>query len=231
MADTRKGFGPLGSPALVAGQTRTFPIQSACGIPSTAQAYSLNFAAVPSAPLGYITAWPTGQNQPTVASLNAPAGTVTANAAIVGAGNGGSIDVFASNTTDLVIDINGYFAPMSAGGLSLYNMTPCRVLDTRKPIGTPPFTGEKDVVVSGGPCSLPMAQAYVLSATVVPATSLGYLTMWPQGQSQPKVATLNALDAAITSNMAIVPTANGSVSAWATNATQLILDIFGYFAQ
>jgi hypothetical protein len=34
------------------------------------------------------------------------------------------------------------------------------------------------------------------------------------------VATLNALDGNITNNMAIVP----------TNSTQLILDLFGYFA-
>ena len=232
VADTRKAFGPLGGPSLLGGHSRTFPIQSACGIPPTAQAYSLNLAAVPPAPLGYIRAWATGQSQPAVASLNDPTGTGTANAAIVQAGTNGSIDIFASNPTDLVIDINGYFAPMATGGLSLYTITPCRELDTRKPAGTPAFTGEKDVAVGTGPCSLSSAaQAYVFGAAVVPSTSLGFLTLWPQGQTRPQVATLNAVDGAITSNMAIVPTANGSISAWATNATQLILDIFGYFAQ
>ena len=54
-----------------------------------------------------------------------------ANAAIVPAGVGGDVDVFATNNTDLVIDINGYFAPPGTGGLSLYNLTPCRVIDTR----------------------------------------------------------------------------------------------------
>jgi N-acetylneuraminic acid mutarotase len=37
------------------------------------------------------------------------------------------------------------------------------------------------------------------------------------------------LDGSITSNMAIVPTTNGSISAFASNPTQLILDISGYF--
>jgi hypothetical protein len=41
---------------------------------------------------------------------------------------------------------------------------------------------------------------------------------------------LNAIDGSITSNMAIVPTANGSVSAFGSNPTHLILDISGYFA-
>ena len=94
--------------------------------------------------------------------------TVMANAAIVPAGTGGKINIFASNPTNLVIDINGYFAPVATGGLSLYNVTPCRVLDTRDPPGLP-FSGKKDVSVTGGACGLPVtARAFVLSATVVP---------------------------------------------------------------
>jgi hypothetical protein len=41
---------------------------------------------------------------------------------------------------------------------------------------------------------------------------------------------LNALDAAITSNMAIVPGTNGSIDAFKADPTQLILDVSGYFA-
>jgi len=37
-------------------------------------------------------------------------------------------------------------------------------------------------------------------------------------------------DGFITSNMAIVPTTNGSIDAYAAALTQLILDISGYFA-
>ena len=59
-----------------------------------------------------------------------------ANAAIVPAGTGGDITVFASNDTDLVIDINGYFAPAGPGGLSLYPVAPCRVIDTRLNAGS-----------------------------------------------------------------------------------------------
>ena len=234
VADTRKAaLGPLGTPSMGAGQSRTFPIlsSSTCSIPATAQAYSLNFTAVPAGPLGFLTTWPTGQAKPQASSLNAITGTVTANAAIVPAGTNGSIDVFASNPTDVVIDINGYFAPMSTGGLSLYGVTPCRVVDTRKPTGSPPVT-TLDVAVSASVCGIPSnAQAHVLSVTVVPPTPLGYLTLWPQGQTQPTASTLNAVDGTITSNMAIVPTVNGSISAFASNLTHLILDISGYFGQ
>jgi len=44
------------------------------------------------------------------------------------------------------------------------------------------------------------------------------------------VSTLNAAEGSITSNMAIVPTTNGSFDAYAAGLTQRILDISGYFA-
>jgi hypothetical protein len=56
------------------------------------------------------------------------------------------------------------------------------------------------------------------------------LTLWPDGSQQPTVSTLNARDGFITSNMAIVPNGNGSIDAYASALTQLILDISGYFA-
>jgi hypothetical protein len=168
---------------------------------------------------------------PLASSLNAPTGTVTANAVIVPTGTAGSIDVFASNPTNLVIDVNGYFAPMATGGLSLYGVTPCRVVDTRLPAGSPPITG-LDVAVSATACGIPStAQADVLSVTVVPPGPLGYLTLWPQGQIMPTVSTLNALDGAITSNLAIVPTVNGSISVFPSNPAHVIMDISGYFGQ
>ena len=237
VADTRDSNQPagLGPPSLSAQQPRDFPVleASTCNIPNTAQAYSLNFTAVPHGPLGYLTVWPTGQGQPYVSTLNAPTGTATANAAIVPAGTSGSISTFAYNNTDLVIDIDGYFAPAGQGGLSLYPVTPCRVLDTRPPLGNGAFSGTlaPPVDVLGSPCGVPsQSQAYVFNATVVPAGSLGYLTLWPHGIMQPLVSTLNAYDGATTSNMAIVPAGNqGEVDAYANGLTNLILDINSYF--
>ena len=232
VADTRNSAGSLGGPSLAAQSTRTFPIaQSSCGLPSNAQAYSLNFAAVPKAKLGYLTAFPTGQAQPLAASLTAVTGTITANAVIVPAGTNASVDVYSTDDTDLVIDANGYFAAPGSGGLALYNLSPCRALDTRGPAGPQPFTGSRDLNVAASGCGAPAsAQAYVFNASVVPPGLFGYLTLWPQGQTQPLVATLNAIDGAITSNLAIVPAQNGSISAFAFNPTDLVMDLFGYFA-
>jgi hypothetical protein len=192
------------------------------------QAYSLNVTAVPHGALGWLTTWPSGQAQPLVSTLNASTGAVTANAAIVPAGSGGDVSIFVSNTADVILDIDGYFAP-PGGGLSLYTVPPCRVLDTRYSSGT--FNGTLAVSVSGSNCAPPdTAQAYVLNATVVPPSTLGYLTLWPDGGAQPLVSTLNANDGAITSNMAIVPTTNGNIDAFSSDTTQLILDLSSYFA-
>jgi len=232
IADTRNPAGALGGPSLAAQSTRAFAIlDSSCGLPADAQAYSLNFAAVPKGPLGYVTVWPTGEPQPVVASLNDLTGTVAANAVVVPAGANGAVSVFTTNATDLVIDTNGYFAAQGTGGLALYTITPCRVLDTRLPAGSPPFSTTLNVNVTASPCNVPStAQAYVFNATVIPPGPLGYITMWAEGQQQPLAATLNAIDGAITNNMAIVPTTNGSISVFPSGPTHLVLDLFGYFA-
>ena len=39
--------------------------------------------------------------------------------------------MYVTNTTNVVLDINGYFAPVSGSTLAFYPLTPCRVADTR----------------------------------------------------------------------------------------------------
>jgi hypothetical protein len=112
VADTRGAAGPFGGPTMGAGTMRSFTIPaSGCSIPATAAAYSLNVTVVPDGVLFYLTTWPTGSTQPLVSTLNSFDGSVVANAAIVPAGAGGAISVFVTNQTDVILDINGYFAP------------------------------------------------------------------------------------------------------------------------
>ncbi len=200
-------------------------------MPAGAQAYSLNFTAIPRAPaLGYLTVWPAGQAQPNVSALAAPTGTITANAGIVSVGTGGAINVFATQDTDLATDINGYFAPATApGGLSLYNLQPCRILDTRTVVNI--LYRVNAFSIASTVCGArSTAQAFALNATAVPYGMLPYLTLWAQGAAQPVVSTLNAPDGVVTSNLAIVPSTNGSINTFAAYYTGLVLDLTGYFA-
>ncbi len=239
VADTRYAAGPFGGPALTGAASRDFAVASSpCGLPSTASAYSMNVTVVPAGYLGYLKTWPAGQTQPNVSTLNSWTGKVVANAALVPAGNGGAISVYAEDATQVVLDTNGYFGtPGGAGGLNFYPVTPCRVADTRGAAG--PFGGPKmgDGEVRSFPipssgCGIPAtAAAYSLNVTVVPDGMLQYLTAWPAGAGKPLVSTLNSWDGAVVANAAIVPAGTGgAINVFVANRTQVILDINGYFA-
>jgi uncharacterized repeat protein (TIGR03803 family) len=233
LVDTRNGNGG----PLQKGVERDYTIAGHCGIPSTATAYSFNVTVIPTnGELDYLTVWPKGQTMPYVSTLNDPTGTVVANAAIVPAGADNATAFYAhDNPTNLLLDVNGYFGPAGSGGLSLYPVEPCRVLDTRQVGNGQPFQGvynpPNGIDVLTSPCALPSdSRAFVFNTTVVPSGVMPFLTLWPHGETQPNVSTLNAYDGFITSNMAIVPTTDGSIDAYAAGLTQLILDISGYFA-
>jgi virginiamycin B lyase len=234
--------GVFGPPSIAADASRSIPIPSgSCNVPSNAQAYSLNVTVVPQSTLGYLTVWPTGSPFPTVSTLNALDGYTVANAAIVPAGTDGSISVFASNTTDVFIDINGYFAaPGSPQPLAFYPVPPCRVADTRSfagftgAFGPPTMTpGEgRDFPIISSSCNIPSsAQAYSLNMTVSPVTTLEYLTVWPTGGTFPIASTLNDFNGGLVANAALVPAGtDGDIEVFVTNATDVIIDINGYFA-
>lgn len=240
LVDTRETLAAFGKPALIGGAVRDFaiPARATCAIPANAAAYALNVTVVPQGPLGYLTIFPTGAAQPFVSTLNSIDGRVKANAAIVPAGTNGAISVFVIDATQLVLDINGYFIDPTANAQSLAfcPLTPCRVSDTSNPTGSlggPMIAarGSRAIPVLSSNCGVPgNAQALSVNATVVTG-GLGYLSLWPTGQAQPFVSTLNAPNGGAVANAAIVPAGtNGSISAYVSNESHLILDINGYFA-
>jgi hypothetical protein len=240
IVDTRNPNGPFGGPAIAGGTSRDFVIpNSACGIPSTAAGYSMNVAVVPQGKLGYLTLWPSGRSQPLVATLNSVDGRIKSNAAIVPAGGNGAVSVFATDTTDTVLDINGYFVPGNiAAALAFYPLTPCRIADTRNstgPLGGPSLAaqGTRSFPILASACGLPaIAQAYSLNFAAVPkGPQLGFLTAWPAGQARPLVASLNDTTGTIAANAVVVPAGtDGDVNVFASDATDLVIDINGYFA-
>ena len=229
--DTRTPvIAPLGGPSMPSGSQRSFNIQqSHCGLPRSAQAYSLNYTAVPHRSLSWMTAWANGP-MPLASVLNAPTGAITANAAITQAGSDGSISVYVHDDADLIVDVNGYFAPSSNGGMNYYTVAPCRVFDSRIEGTQKPMQGTLSVTFQNSSCAIPASASVVATnATTIPSAKLQYLTLWPAGASQPLVSTLNAADGQVTSNLAIVPTTEGTISAYLTDKSHIIFDVFGYF--
>jgi len=177
LVDTRAGSGfptGFGPPSLAAGVIRSFQIQASttCTVPSIAQAYSLNVTVIPPKGLGYLTVWPFGAPQPLASTLNDLFGAIIANAAIVPAGNdvSGSLNVFASSTTDLVIDINGYYAAQS--GITLAQGTAAAPSLS--------FAGDAGTgIYSSGAGMLNIATGGATSLTLTPTGSVGIGTPAP----------------------------------------------------
>jgi len=249
LADTRSAggtgkTGPFGPPSLVGGSSRSFPIPASfCNVPATAKAYSLNVTVVPHGTLDYLTVWPAGQTMPVVSTLNSYEGQTLANAAIVPVGTDSAINLFATNATDVIIDVNGYFVPPTAPqALAFYPLTPCRVVDTRAVggsgltglFGPPQMTAgsARSFPIPSGSCEIPSAAAaYSFNMTVVPPGVMEYLSIWPAGQAMPVVSTLNDASGAVVANAAIVPAgASGAVDVFVYNDTDVIIDTNGYFA-
>jgi hypothetical protein len=280
LVDTRglaagfNGIAPFSGPSIAAGATVTIPIQSAaeasantepapCGvIPSTAQAYAFNLTVVPKAggAVDYVSMWAAGSTKPYVSTLDDPEGLIVNNAAIVPAGSpSGGITVFnfGPSSADIIIDMNGYFAP-PATGLQFFPVTPCRLVDTRGAgagfNGIAPFSGpsipaagtmtipvqsaaEASADTMPAPCGVipSTAQAYSLNLTVVPVGgAVNYVSMWPSGSARPFVATLDDPQGEIVDNAAIVPagTSSGGVNVYnaGPSATDIVIDMNGYFA-
>ena len=234
LVDTRQTGQPIQGGT---SQDFAIPQLGSCGIPSSASAYSLNVTVAPYGPLGYLTVWPSGLAQPNVSTTNSRDGRTKAAGTIVQAGTNSAVSIYASNTTNVILDIDGYFTAPGAQTLQFYPLAPCRVIDTRS-ADAPPLVGgqERDFAVQNSPC-IPQGRtinAYAFNVTVVPYPSgqpLHYLTVWPEGQTQPQVSTLNNGTATTVANAAIVPAGSGGgISVYASDSAQLVVDLDGYFA-
>jgi hypothetical protein len=77
----------------------------------------------------------------------------------------------------------------SSSPLTFVPVVPCRIVDTRNangPFGGPELAAgtSRDFAIPQSSCGIPAtAAAYSLNVTVVPNAQLGYLTIWPTGQT------------------------------------------------
>jgi hypothetical protein len=103
----------LGGPnPLGAGANRTFTIASACGVPATAQAVSLNVTATQGTAGGDLRLYPLGTMLPMSSAINYAAGQTRANNAVASLGDGGALGAHVdqgAGTVHLILDVNGYF--------------------------------------------------------------------------------------------------------------------------
>jgi hypothetical protein len=134
-------------------------------------------------------------------------------------------------------------AAEAAGPYQFFSVPPCRIADTRGPVG--PNGGP--LLASGSPrnfqvtglCNVPStAKAAVLNVTLVQPSMDGFLLIWPYNTTMPVVSTINAAagEPAI-ANGAIVPLTtdpNLNISivygtAVPGGTANVVLDVTGYF--
>jgi hypothetical protein len=112
VVDTRGPVGPVGGPALAAGQDRTFVLRGACGIPPTANAVSANLTVTQPTDAGDLRVFPAGTPLPFVSSINYSPGQTRANNAFLTLGTDGAVTIHcdqANGSVHFLLDVNGYF--------------------------------------------------------------------------------------------------------------------------
>ncbi|WP_110079886.1 hypothetical protein [Actinokineospora spheciospongiae] len=116
--------------------------------------------------------------------MNFAPGQTVSNAVIAPVGADGKVSLFANATTDVVVDVTGYFTAATADAGRYVPWTPTRRVDTRTGLGqggTPqaiPARGDRAfaTVEYSGP-TLPFA--VVANSTVTNPQAGGYLTVHP----------------------------------------------------
>jgi hypothetical protein len=90
-----------------------FPAAGACGIPADAGAIAVNVTVVRPSGQGFLLLFPADAALPVASTINFRAGAVRGNNAVVTLGTDGQLAVrcamFTAGTTDVVIDVFGYF--------------------------------------------------------------------------------------------------------------------------
>lgn len=214
------------------------------GVGGTTRAVLANITYVDPATDGFLTAWAGGAARPATSNINALAGEVVANAAVVPVDAQGNIQVLTNTTADVVIDVLGRFelAPGPVADGRFVPLTPERAIDTRDPSSTDNSyteTGAAPVNVVGttvgGAHGVPSDG---VSAVVLTVTALaggdprgGWVTVSPGGATRPEISNVNTNEAGdIRPNLVVVPLgASGAIDLHLFQTDDVVVDVTGYF--
>lgn len=240
--------------AVIAGAIRTQQGRVMCDgvtIPSAAQALNGNLTTVNAAANGIATVYAGDLNStPLATSLAYVSTQAIPNAFVTRLAGDGNFKLAVTQTTDVLIDIAGYFSPeandVNGQGLlfTLLNR-PIRLLETREdPIfpgcDTPraPLAGNSERIqqarVTCDGVTIPTnAQAIIGNATVVNFISpgSGNVTLFPSLANRPEVSNLNYVANQVIPNAFTVGLSNnGQFTIYVFSTIHLLIDVTGYYA-
>jgi cell wall-associated NlpC family hydrolase len=218
IADTRNDKHKLGAGGVLVVHPTVAPDVPATGV----HAVALNVTATEPEAAGYLTVYPCDQARPTASNVNFTAAHDTADAAIVEDAADGTVCVYSSATTHIVVDVNAWFGPL---GLAHFEpQAPVRLTDTRQKAG----------VAANGVLTVPLpnAQAGVaaLNITVTGPWARGFVTAYPCGTGRPLTSNVNFGPGDVVANAAVVPVgAGGAVCLYTSATTNIVVDLSGTF--
>jgi hypothetical protein len=196
-------------------------------------AVSLNVTATNPEGDGFVTAYPCGA-RPEVSSLNVRAGQTVANAVIAPVSPSGTVCFFASVPTDLLADVNGWFA----AGAGFTAAGPRRVFDTRTGSGLRTVAASKlgagrilEVALTDLAGLVPATgvAAVSLNVTATEPEGAGFVTVYPCGERR-EVSSLNVVADQTVANAVVTPVSpSGTVCFYSSVPTHLIADVNGWF--
>ena len=212
-------------------------------IPANAMALTGNITTVESGG-GFLTLYPSDTTMPLVANSNFAANEILNNVFTVGLGEpDGAFKIFVSSTTNVVVDVTGYYAPPGASGLYFHPLPkPIRLLDTRTgasvgcnlpgtPIQASTDTVQSSVLMCDGVTIPAAARAIVGNATVVSPGANGFLTLFPADATRPFIATSNYRSGqTMNGPFTVGLTDTGQFKIYSVATTELVIDVLGYFS-
>ncbi len=239
LLDTRPGQTTIdgqfnGGGVIKAGSTIELPVAGRGGMADAAQTAVLNVTAVDAAGAGFLTVWPCGTAQPTTSNVNYTAGVAVPNAVVTGLSVNGTICVFSSNTTNVVIDTFGELNTDNFLALP----QPSRLLETRPGLTTVDgqFNGI-GVLTAGSTTEIPFAArgglptnptAVVLNVTVDQPELAGWVVVYPCGTARPLASNINFAAGQTLPNLVVTKlSTTGSVCVYANVKLHLVIDAFG----
>lgn len=246
LLDTRTGQTGCDSPGapIVGGVDRTQLARRTCGgvtIPAGALAITGNVTPVPTSQ-GFVTLYPSDAALPLAANSNFVANQIVNNVFTVGLGADGAFKIHVSTTTDVVIDVSGYYAPPGMGGLYFHPLpTPVRLLETRQgqpgcdtpgaPLSGASTRSEQGRVTCGSVTIPAAALALVGNATVVRPAAQGFLTLFPSNVARPLVSSGNyAGNDIINTPLTVGLGTDGAFNIFVTQTTDIVVDVLGYYS-
>lgn len=236
--DTRqKGEGG----ALGAGATRSLKVTGVGGVPSDAKAVLVNLTLTDPTKSTKVTLYPNGGTRPSVSSAIVGKGGTVAHLVEAAVGHDGSVSIHnSSGSVDVVVDVEGYFTPVSGTSHAGYyeGLSPTTVLNTATKGGGGPLGAKQSRTLKlsgvGGVPSTGVA-AVVLDITASgassPISAPDWVSVYPHGITRPLSSMLNPYAGTTASNVVVAKLGtSGSVVLFNYDGhTNLKVAVLGYF--